>query len=160
MTAIWTANSGAPFTVSTGTDNIFTGTGYSNNRPSVIPGKFEHVLPNNGSRVAAQNQWFDTSAYCIAGSNGCPGVGPLNLYGNVRPMSLDAPGFRNVDASLFRDFDIRHNLKFNLRGEVSNVFNLTNLGAPTATLNSSNFGKVTGSSGNNRIIQVGGRLLF
>ncbi len=160
VTAIWTANSGAPFTVSTGTDNIFTGTGYNNNRPSVIPGKFEHVLPNNGSRVAAQNQWFDTSAYCIAGSNGCPGVGPLNLYGNVRPMSLDAPGYRNVDASLFRDFDIHGSMKFNLRGEVSNVFNLTNLGAPTSTMNSSNFGKVTTSSGNNRIIQVGGRLLF
>jgi hypothetical protein len=158
VTAIWTANSGAPFTVTTGTDNYFSGLG--NNRPSLIPGKTEHVLQNNGSRVAAQNQWFDTSAYCVTGTAGCPGVGPLNLLGNIRPMSLDQPGFRNVDASLFRDFAIHRDLKFNLRGEVSNVFNLTNLGTPTATMNSANFGKITGNSGNNRIIQVGGRLLF
>ena len=158
VTMIGTANSGAPFTVTTGTDNYFSGLG--NNRPSLIPGKFEHRVPNNGSRVAAENQWFDTSAYCVTGTAGCPGVGPLGLLGNVRPMTLDAPGFRNVDASLFRDFSLYRQVRFNLRGEVSNVLNLTNLGGPTATMNSANFGKVTGSSGNNRIIQVGGRLLF
>lgn len=126
----------------------------------MIPGKFEHVLQNNGSRVAAQNQWFDTTAYCVTGTSTCPGVGPLNLLGNTRPMTLDAPGYRNVDASLFRDFQIYGRMRFNLRGEFSNVLNLTNLSAPVAVMNNTNFGKVTGSSGNNRIIQVGGRLLF
>ena len=106
------------------------------------------------------NGWFDTSAYCTAGVNGCPGVGPLNLLGNTRPYTLDAPGFRNVDASLFRDFKLHEAIRFQLRGEFVNVFNLTNLGTPTATLNSANAGKVTGSGGDNRIIQVGGRILF
>ncbi len=158
ITTIATANSGAPFTVTTGVDNYFSGLG--NNRPSVIPGKFERRLPNGGSRVAAMNQWFDTTAYCTAGVNGCPGVGPLNLLGNTRPMTLDAPGYRNVDASLLRTFPLRERLKFELRGEFSNVFNLTNLSAPVATINSTNFGRITGSSGNNRIIQVGGRMSF
>ena len=158
VTTIATANSGAPFTVTTGVDNYFSGLG--NNRPSVIPGKVERRLPNGGSRVAAMNQWFDTSVYCTAGINGCPGVGPLNLLGNTRPMTLDQPGFRNVDASLLRTFPLYERVRFEIRGEFSNVLNLTNLGGPTATINSVNFGKVTGSSGNNRIIQVGGRLLF
>lgn len=158
ITAIWTANSGQPFTVTTGTDNYNSGNG--NNRPSVIPGKVQRVLPNNGSRVTAMNQWFDTSAYCITGTSGCPGVGPLNLLGNTRPYTLDAPGYRNVDASLFRDFAIHKDLRFQLRGEFRNVFNLTNLGTPTAVMNNANFGKVTGSGGDNRIIQVGGRILF
>jgi len=158
ITAIWTANSGQPFTVTTGTDNYFSGNG--NNRPSVIPGKMQRVLPNSGSRVTAMNQWFDTSAYCVTGTTGCPGVGPLNLLGNTRPYTLDAPGYRNVDASLFRDFAMYHDLRFQLRGEFRNVFNLTNLGTPTATMNNANFGKVTGSGGDNRIIQVGGRILF
>ena len=35
-----------------------------------------------------------------------------------------------------------------------------NLGAPSATMNSSTFGEITGSGGSNRIIQVGGRILF
>lgn len=58
--------------------------------------------------------------------------------------------------AFFRTFGIFETLKFQLRGKVANVFNLTNLGAPTAAMNSSNFGEITGSGGSNRITQVGG----
>jgi outer membrane receptor protein involved in Fe transport len=164
ITGVWTANSGQPFTVLTGTDNYFDG--QASNRPSIVPGKFAHLINNGGSRVAMENQWFDTSAYCVTGTmvtgttTPCPGLGPLNLLGNTRPAQLSDPGYRNVDASLFRDFPIYERVRFQLRGEATNVFNLTNLGAPTATMNSANFGKITGSGGSNRILQVGGRILF
>ena len=159
VTGIWTANSGQPFTVTTGVDNYFSGNG--NNRPSVAAGKFPHVLDNGRSRVAMEKQWFDTTAYCRPGVDaGCPGIGPLGLLGNTRPAQLSDPGYRNVDASLFKDFDIHEEIKFQLRGESSNVFNLTNLGAPSASISSSTYGQVTGSGGSNRIIQVGGRILF
>jgi hypothetical protein len=159
VTGIWTANSGQPFTVTTGVDNYFSGLG--NNRPSVTAGKTPHLIDNGHSRVAMEKQWFDTTAYCRPGVDaGCPGVGPLGLLGNTRPAQLDDPGYRNVDASLFRDFNVYHEARFQLRGEFTNVFNLTNLGAPSAAINSTTFGQVTGSGGSNRIIQVGGRLLF
>ena len=158
VTAIWTANSGQPFTVLTGTDNYFDG--QASNRPSIVPGKTPTVLNNGHSRVAMEKQWFDTTAYCMTGTAGCPGLGPLSLLGNERPAQLSDPGYRDVDASLFRDLPIYRNWKFQVRGEFTNVFNLTNLGAPSATMNSSTFGQVTGSGGSNRIIQVGGRLLF
>jgi outer membrane receptor protein involved in Fe transport len=157
-TGIWTANSGQPFTVTTGNDNYFSGLG--NNRPSIVPGKSPHTLTNR-SRVVEMAQWFDTSAYCRPGTDaGCPGVGPLGLLGNTRPAQLDVPGYRNVDASLFRTLDIHESLKFQLRGEVSNVFNLVNLGGPSASISSSTYGQITGSGGGQRIIQVGGRILF
>jgi hypothetical protein len=158
VTGIWTANSGQPFTVTTGVDNYFSGLG--NNRPSVIPGKTPRTLPTS-SRVGEMAQWFDTSVYCRPGVDaGCPGLGPLGLLGNTRPMQLDVPGYRNVDASLVRSFDLHESLKFQLRGEVSNVFNLVSLGTPSAAMNSTTFGQITGSGGNQRIIQVGGRILF
>jgi outer membrane receptor protein involved in Fe transport len=158
ISGIWTANSGQPFTVTTGNDNYFSGNG--NNRPSIIPGKKPHTL-NPDSRVQAMKQWFDTSVYCRPGVDaGCPGVGPLNLLGTERPMQLDVPGYRNVDASLFREFGIYERMKFQLRGEVSNVFNLVNLGAPSASMTSSTYGQITGSGGSQRIIQIGGRMLF
>jgi len=158
VTGIWTANSGQPFTVTTGNDKYFSGVG--NNRPSIVPGKTPHTLPQH-SRIAEMAQWFDTSAYCRPGADpGCPGVGPLSLLGNTRPAQLDVPGYRNVDASLFRSLDIHESLKFQLRGEVSNVFNLVNLGGPSASINSSTYGQITGSGGGQRIIQVGGRILF
>jgi outer membrane receptor protein involved in Fe transport len=159
VTGIITTNSGQPFTVTTGTD--VNGDGQTNDRPSVAPNSAgPHLLGPKRSRVVAETQWFDTTAYCVPGTAGCPGVGPLNLLGNTRPAQLDDPGYRDVDASLFRTFGIWESLKFQLRGEFTNVFNLTNLGTPTTAMNSSNFGKVTGSGGSNRIIQVGGRILF
>jgi hypothetical protein len=75
-------------------------------------------------------------------------------------MSLSDPGYRDIDASLIRNFQVHDQLKFEFRGEALNVFNLTNLGAPTAAMNNVNFGKITGSGGSNRVLQVGGRLLF
>lgn len=156
-------NSGQPFTVTTGVDNYFNGQG--NNRPSIVPGVTPRTLKSS-SRVAEENKWFDTSAYCVTGgvitgtTTACPGVGPLNLLGNERPMSLDDPGYRDIDASLVRSIPVHEQYRFELRGEAVNVFNLTNLGAPTAAMNSANFGKVTGSGGSNRIIQVSGRFVF
>jgi len=144
--------------VTTGNDNYFSGNG--NNRPSVAPGKTPRTLPQR-SRIGEMKQWFDTSAYCRPGVDaGCPGIGPLGLLGNTRPAQLDVPGFRNVDASLVRDFKIYHEMRFQLRGEVSNVLNLVNLGTPSAAMNSSTYGQITGSGGGQRIIQVGGRILF
>ena len=160
VSGIWTANSGQPFTVTTGVDNYFSGLG--NNRPSLNPGATPKLIDNGHSRVAMMNQWFDTSVYCRPGVDaGCPGLGPLGLLGNAPPATLSDPGFRNVDASAFKDLRIHEAIKFQLRGEVANVFNLVNLGAPTASISSgTNFGKITGSSGGQRIITVGGRLLF
>ena len=158
VTGIWTANSGQPFTVTTGNDNYFSGLG--NNRPSIIPGKSPHTLPQS-SRVAEMKQWFDTTAYCRPGTDaGCAGLSPSGLLGNERPAQLDDPGYRNVDASLFRSFHIRESMQFQFRGEVSNVFNLVNLGTPSSAMNSSTYGQITGSGGSQRIIQVGGRILF
>jgi outer membrane receptor protein involved in Fe transport len=158
LSSIITMNSGQPFTVTTGTD--VNGDGQTNDRPSVAPGKIPHILGGKRSRVDGEKEWFDTSAYCVPGTAGCPGVGPLNLLGNTRPAQLDDPGYRDVDASLFRTFGIFENLKLQIRGEFTNVFNLTNLGTPSTAMNSSTFGEVTGSGGSNRIIQVGGRVLF
>ena len=157
ISGIWTANSGQPFTVTTGVDNYFSGLG--NNRPSIIPGKIPRTI--KGTRTAEMAQWFDTSVYCRPGVDaGCAGLGPAGMLGNERPAQLDVPGYKNVDASLFRDFTIYERMRFQLRGEVSNVFNLVNLGTPTASISSSTYGQVTGSGGSQRIIQVGGRFLF
>jgi hypothetical protein len=75
-------------------------------------------------------------------------------------MSLSVPGYRDYDASMVRAIQLHNRLKFEFRGDASNVFNLSNLGGPTAAMNSTNFGKITGSGGSNRILQVSGRILF
>ena len=85
----------------------------------------------------------------------------------MRDNTLDAPGRRDIDASLFRDFPLyRDRVKLQPRGEANNVFNLTNLPAPSSTLSGGpdTFGHINGTiqGGNfsNRILQVGARILF
>ena len=172
ITSIIQLQSGLPFNITTGSDN--NGDGVTNDRPNLAPGFTHPQLHNNGkSRVAAEADWVDYSQFCVAGGtlNGvaaCPqnGAGPANSDGTVRQNALDAPGRRAIAASIFRDFRITERVKFQLRGESTNVFNLTNLPAPTGTLSSgtTSFGHINGSiSGGtfgNRIIQVGGRILF
>jgi outer membrane receptor protein involved in Fe transport len=144
--------SGKPFNITSGNDDNLDGD--NNDRPNVVPGKVPHVL---GQRT----EWFDTSAYCRVGTGGCPaGGGPSGLDGLVRANSLDGPGYKDVDASIFRDFAINDRIKFQFRGEATNVFNFVNLSNPGGTLSStSSFGVITGASAM-RVLQVGARLLF
>lgn len=159
LSAIITMHSGKPFTVTSGNDDNVDGD--NNDRPNVAPGKVERLLGTHRSRLAERQEWFDTSAYCRIATAGCgPGGGPSGLDGLVRVNSLDGPGYKDIDASLFRDFTIHERVKFQFRGEATNVFNFVNLSDPGSTLSStSSFGVISGAS-SMRVLQVGGRLLF
>jgi outer membrane receptor protein involved in Fe transport len=159
IAAIVNVHSGKPFSITTGTDDNFDGD--TNDRPNIVPGQIAHRIPYTRSiGTASTEKWFNTSAYCRNGAAGCPaGAGPAGLDGTVRVNTLDSPGYRDVDASIFRDFNIYGRVKFQFRGEATNVFNMVSLGGPAGTLNSGTFGTITGASAM-RVIQVGGRLLF
>jgi hypothetical protein len=159
IAAIVSLHSGKPFNITTGTDDNFDGD--TNDRPNILPGQRASLVPYQRSVLTASTQkWFNIAAYCKNGATGCPaGAGPSGLDGTVRDNSLDAPGYRDVDASLFRDFTLYERVKFQFRGEATNVFNMVSLSAPGGTFNSGTFGTITGASGM-RVIQVGGRLLF
>jgi outer membrane receptor protein involved in Fe transport len=168
ISAIVTMRSGTPFNITSGSDDNMDGD--TNDRPNIVPGKIAQVVNNGGSRVKEAKQWFDTTAYCKVGAAGCsPGTGPGNLDGTVSPNSLSGPGYKDVDAAIFRDFTIKERVKFQFRGEATNVFNFVNLGTPGSTLNSpSTFGVISGTPSPTttpagtgmRVLQVGGRLLF
>jgi outer membrane receptor protein involved in Fe transport len=152
-------HSGKPFNITSGNDDNLDGD--NNDRPNVIAGMSPHLLGAHRSRIAERAEWFDTSVYCRVATAGCPAGGGISgLDGLVGPNSLDGPGYKDVDASLFRDFTIHDRMKFQFRGEATNVFNMVNLSNPGGTLSStSSFGVISGASGM-RVLQVGGRFLF
>jgi hypothetical protein len=165
ITSIIRMQSGAPFNITTGTD--VNGDGNNNDRPNLSGLAVAKINDSGGSRVAAMNSWVSATPFCTfnPATGSCPGAGPGGSDGVYRANSLDAPGRRSIDASLFREFNIHESLRFQLRGEATNVFNLTNLPAPTGTLSSgTTFGRINGTiqggSFSNRVLQVGGRILF
>lgn len=163
VTAILQMQSGAPFNITTGTD--VNADGNNNDRPN-LSGLGTPTTNKGRSRVAEMKSWVSAAPFCIfdPSTGSCPGIGPGGVDGTYRSYTLDAPGRRSINASLFRDFRIVEGVRFQLRGEATNVFNLTNLPAPSSTVNSTAFGRINdtiqGGNFSNRVIQVGGRILF
>jgi hypothetical protein len=83
----------------------------------------------------------------------------IGTNGTVGRNILDAPGFRNVDLGIFRDFKIKERVNLQFRAESTNAFNMVNLNAPSATFSSSSFGSIS-SARTMRQIQLGMRLHF
>jgi len=160
ISAITNMRSGKPFNITSGKDDNLDGD--NNDRPNLVPGQvvgnvhYRRILPSLGN----QPTWFNTNAYCEDTAADCPaGVGPLGLDGIVRANSGTGPGYKSVDAAIFRDFTIYERVKFQFRGEATNVFNFVNLNNPSGSLASGGFGTITSGAGM-RQLQVGGRILF
>lgn len=145
ISAITTFRSGAPFTVTNGTDRNLDGT--SNDRADLTGNP---RLDPNRSRAAVTAKWFDPSAFAVT---------PLGQNGTSGRNILDEPGRKNVDFAIFRDFTIRENMALQFRAELTNGFNLVNLNGPTSNLNSSAVGTIRGAQ-DMRQVQLGLRLRF
>jgi hypothetical protein len=140
-------HSGTPFTVTTGTDVNLDGV--NNDRPNVagIP-----YLDPHRSRAAVMTQWFNPVAFTTP-ATGTEGLASRDL--------LDGPGYKDVDAAIFRDFRFAERYTLQFRGEFTNIFNMVNLSNPNATLSSPNVGVITGApTGSMRQTQLGLRLTF
>lgn len=162
ITTIIRMQSGRPINVTTGQDTNFDG--QNNDRPNLAGIGQPKLTDSHGSRNAAAANWIDRSYFCVfsaATPTACPGVGPGGSDGTFHANDLNGPGYRVIDASLFKDFQMYQAVKVQLRAEATNVFNMSNLGTPNTSLSAGAlFGRIQSSNGNNRILQVGARVLF
>ena len=79
--------------------------------------------------------------------------------GNLGYDSLVGPGYFDVDIALSRRFAIREHQNLEIRGEAFNIQNRVNFLNPTATMNSSNFGKIQ-TDVSPRIMQFAVKYMF
>jgi hypothetical protein len=146
---IVTLQTGFPFNVTTGTDTANTASS-GVWRPDLV-----HA-PTSNCGLGHLIGCIDPTAFTVADLN------PITsrfAYGNAGRNLLHGPGAQTVNFSVFKNFPIRERLKFQFRFETFGLFNHTNFGNPSATINTSSFGNITGASGN-RNIQLGGKLQF
>jgi len=135
---ILTVQTGQPFSpvLQTSTTN---GTG---SRPDVVG---QVTYPKTLQR------WFDPSAY---------GTPAPYTYGNAGRNSLFGPGRTNWDMSLFKNFVIREQMRFELRAEAFNVLNHPQFGLPNQNIGNVQVGSITSTVGNPRQLQMGLRFQF
>lgn len=79
------------------------------------------------------NQWFNPDAFHLVSCND-PSLPELCHYGNSGNSILEGPGFKNIDASLFKNFSVTERLRVQFRAEFFNLFNTPQFGRPNSGL--------------------------
>jgi hypothetical protein len=87
------------------------------------------------------------------------GNGGQPEFGNLGKNVLTGPGFWNLDASIFRNFQIKERFKLQFRAEAFSVANTPQWNNPSTDINSANFGRITGAGGA-RSMQLAAKVQF
>ena len=156
--------SGTPMTFG-GNAGILNAPGNNNTLNWFGPGPIP-VTKGNGRSAT----WF-TPTICNFANNGKPIVatqcfaqpgaenGGQPEFGNLGWNVLRGPGFWNLDASVFRTFQVRERFKLQLRAEGFSIANTPQWSNPSTDINSANFGLITGAGGA-RSMQLAAKLTF
>lgn len=149
LSGVWTMYAGSHFSPGVATSNTNVQTG------GVITSTAErpNLLRNPTLPVGERNitRWFDTTAFAQ----------PANFtFGNAGRGILEGPGYFGLDAGIYRNFQIRENIRLTFRAEAYNATNRANFANPNATLGSPAIGTIGGTVGQARTMQLGLRLQF
>jgi len=120
-------------------------------RPDCIAGV--NPLASNPSR----SQWLNPAAFAVPANN-------IGRFGNCGVGIMEGPGTQNFSASIGKRFNLTERFAALYEAQISNVFNITNLGIPNTQINSDSFGRVTSTQAAEqagaRTIQMTLRLMF
>ena len=147
LASVFQAQTGMPFTISVFGDTANAGTLLGENpvRANVTG---QPLFPA-GTQTAAH--WFNPAAFATPSAF---------QFGNAGRNSVAAPGMQLLDMALTREFHLHERLGLQVRGELFNALNHTNLGAPNRFVNTPQFGTITMAMHPGREAQLSARLLF
>jgi hypothetical protein len=125
---------GTPFSV--GTTDAF-GDGQST-RAILLPGFGNGSLPRGQRGLTAAHPWFNTAAFAV------PAVTSFT-FGNSGRNSLEGPGTKYVDFSIFKDTHLTESKVLQLRAEAFNLANTPQFNNPSATAGTAAIGSISGA---------------
>jgi hypothetical protein len=140
ISSIATFESGNPFSIGGGPDNLGFGGGTSNRANIVAPVTYEKT----------RFEWFSTSSFAKPG--------PLQ-WGTAARNDVVGPGRNNWNIAMYKAFRFTERANLQFRAETFNTFNHTQLTNPSSSVTSGNFGQITGTY-QPRIFQFGMKFLF
>ena len=154
VSGIFTARSGSPVFITQSCSNSY------HCRPDYVGGNtvlektFETGTCRAGGRCDVQ--YINTAAFALIPVNQGVAVRP----GTAGKSLVRTPGAWNVELSLAKTFMITEKKKLQFRAEMFNALNHVNLGGPNGSINSSQFGRITGTATGMRSMQMGLRFQF
>jgi hypothetical protein len=140
LTGIHTIQSGAPLTFLMGDDVALDGT-FGPQHALLKPGTtVDSIVLSHPNRGAMVDRFFNTDAFVPTNDV------PRGIYGNAGRGLISGPAFNSSDMSVLKDFMFREPMRLQFRAEAFNVFNQVNFNNPDTTVNSGQFGRITGAS--------------
>lgn len=147
LATVYQAQSGYPLTVSVFGDTANSGTLLGENPVRANYTGQEVFGP--GTRTA--DRWFNPAAFSTPAAF---------TFGNVGRNTVYGPGMKTLNVALHREFALTEKLRFQVRGELFNALNHTNLGTPNRFVNTPQFGTITEAATPGREVQLGARVSF
>lgn len=145
VNSFFTFQSGAPFTVTLGSDP--TGSG-------------NPIRPNLNTNLNLSSMTI-SEILAAGGVNLFQGLSPGQRVGNAGRNILRSDGMNLVDFGIIKNTRVSENVRFQLRADMFNVFNSRNFGIPNGNWNSgANFLNQWATNGGNRRIVFGIRVVF
>lgn len=144
VNSIVTLQSGMPFAIAQATNfNAFAG--FGTQRP-MISGNAN--LPADQRTVA---RFINTNAFSIT---------PQFKLGNASRDPARGSAYRDLDVGLTKNTQLTERLMVELRGEVFNTTNTPAFAQPNATVGVANFGSITATTADPRVVQAAAKLHF
>ena len=145
LNSFFTFQSGAPFTVTLGSDP--TGSG-------------NPIRPNLNTNLDLSSMTI-SEILAAGGANLFRGLSPGQRVGNAGRNILRSDGLNLVDFGIIKNTRLSENVRIQLRADMFNSFNSRNFGIPNGVHNSgANFLNQWATNGGNRRIVLGARLAF
>ncbi len=150
LSAITSLQSGRPFSIGSSNNSV---AGAGSSRADLI-GSGYPVLDSGRSKGERLARYYDITRF----ANPAP-----NTYGTLGRNALFGPGFANMDISLVKGWRmpfLREQGLLEYRFEAFNIANSTHMGNPVTGLTNPNVGKITGTDGDPRILQMALKLIW
>ncbi len=140
---------GAPLPITQSTNNN-SGFGNGTQRPNLVAGA---KACYSGSPESRLSSYYNLAAFSATSAT---------AYGSEpRTSNCYGPGYVNSDLSLNKSFRLTERVNAEFRAEALNAFNTPQFNAPSLTSdNAASGGKITGTLGFPRLVQLGGRVTF
>jgi hypothetical protein len=133
VSAIFTAESGEPFTINGGNGNNNSGYDEGQDRGDRVPGQAFKI--RQGGKKNWLNNYFNQAAF-TENEFGTPG--------NLPKFFIQSAPARDMDVSFFKNVSIHERYSVQFRWEMFNATNTPSYGSPDNNPTDSNFGQITG----------------
>ena len=151
VAAVAVLQSGTPFDITNNQSALDIdgdmGSAGSGGRADYVGGS----IYTSGGTMARLGGWLDRNAFLRA---------PRSRYGNFGRNVARGPSHGNIDLAIDKQFPIRDSLRFSFRAEAFNLLNNPNFANPSGNLDAANFGVISSTVNNARIVQFALKLSF